>query len=597
MIKTVSRLSKRINRLLIVSIIIVFGALSAWQFLQAQQQSTHQLMMRARAIAATAAQSIDGDLVDTITEPDSFKTEEYAVVHNQLVQLRQTNELELNSLRILRRKGSITAFVATSANTNLIDQEFNLWREMNPTFNTGVVSVKEPYRSQDREYVSAFAPVKNKAGKTLAILQVDLATNGEIVEPLPYLLWPLGAMILVLILASVSVRVPLKGLQESIDNVTNHLKKISSGKIDANYADPNNEYLFEIITQFNKLQTGIKERLTSEEDKEKLQKQIKELLRIVSAAADGDFTVNANVTADTLGALADSFNLMVSDLSHLIRDVKKSAEQVSQFTKGMLDTTTSMSSGAENQAHEIEHISNLVKDMASLAGNTNNSALRAADSAKLAKEVAERGGNIVKQSIEGMHRIRETVLETSRRVKALGESSIRIGEITEFISDIASRTNLLALNATIEAARAGEAGRGFTVVADEVRNLAERSSRAASEIAKLLDDIQTGTAETVMAMEQGNREVADGTKKVDQAGSALREILGAVNISSTSVEEITQATESQLKSNQDVVKIIENIAEIAGATAEGAKKTETEITQLESLSKSLNSAVAKFKLS
>ena len=178
-----------------------------------------------------------------------------------------------------------------------------------------------------------------------------------------------------------------------------------------------------------------------------------------------------------------------------------------------------------------------------------------------------------------MHRIRETVLETSRRVKLLDENSVKVGEITNFISDIANRTNLLALNATIEAARAGEAGRGFTVVADEIRNLAERSKRAASDISKLIDDIQYGTSEAIMAMEQGNREVAEGTEMVDMAGTALKEILAAVNISATAVEEITNAAQNQLKSNENIAKVMEKIAKIAQETADGAKKSENEIVK------------------
>ena len=235
--------------------------------------------------------------------------------------------------------------------------------------------------------------------------------------------------------------------------------------------------------------------------------------------------------------------------------------------------------------------------MAATANNTYESAKRAAESAMLSKEKGESGGETVKKSIEGMQRIRETVLETSRRVKLLDENSVKVGEITNFISDIANRTNLLALNATIEAARAGDAGRGFTVVADEIRNLAERSKRAASDISKLIDDIQYGTSEAIMAMEQGNREVADGTKMVDQAGTALKEILAAVNISATSVEEINNAAQNQLKSNENIAIVMEKIAKIAQETADGAKKSENEIVKLEEMSKSLDNAVSKFKLS
>jgi twitching motility protein PilJ len=262
-----------------------------------------------------------------------------------------------------------------------------------------------------------------------------------------------------------------------------------------------------------------------------------------------------------------------------------------------LEKTTEMTLGAENQAKEIKHIGELAREMAEIASNTNHSAQMASESAKHAKEVAERGSKIVEQSIDGMQRIRETVTDTSVRVRVLGEYSVRISEISEFISDIANRTNLLALNASIEAARAGNSGRGFTIIADEIRDLAERSSRSAAEITKLIDDIQTGMSETVMAMELGNSEVAEGTKKVDAAGSSLREIQGAVEISTTSVAEITKATEKQRDASEDIVKVMEGIARIAQQTAEGAKLVESEITRLETLSKSLNDAVSKFKLS
>jgi twitching motility protein PilJ len=388
----------------------------------------------------------------------------------------------------------------------------------------------------------------------------------------------------------------MRPFQRTVDSLSAQFNQLVSGTVSSPPGPLGGAYLMEIRSVVDRLQGNVRRQAEIEENKERLKKQMKELLRIVSLAAEGDFTVNARVTADVLGALADSFNLMVSDLSALVKDVKKASDQVSQFTGSVLEATRTMASGAENQAHEIEQLNTVTQEVAVLASNTNNSASRAAESARITKEVAEKGGQIVKKSIEGMEKIKDTVMEASRRVKSLGDSSDRIGDITAFIREIANRTNLLALNATIEATRAGNAGKGFSIIADEIRDLAERSGRATGEITGLLNDIQNGTDEAIMAMQIGDREVAEGTEMVDAAGSALKEILNAVHVSTTSAGEISQATRHQLQSTQDIVSIMEKILKIAQQTAQGAKKTEEEIRHLESLSRSLNSAVAKFKL-
>jgi twitching motility protein PilJ len=594
---TTTLILRKIILIFLPLVIIGLLILATWDYFLAKNTVQEAINEKLLSIVSTSVIQIDGDSFDLIRNPIDFNSEHYLKIVGVLQNIRTANKLEKDAVKTLRRRGNITNFVVTSNNQNVINKEFNLWKEMNPTLNKGYIELKSPYDKGDRLYMSAFAPIKNAASEIVGLLQIDMDVTEKYPSFSQFLIVPAIISIILIITGLIIIKVVLNPLQKSIDNISDHFNKIASGDVAAKYVEYDVGYLSEISTRIDKLQSGFQRKLATDEDKEKLQRQIKELLRIVSAAADGDFTINAQVTADTLGALADSFNLMVSDLSVLVRDVKKSAEHVAKSTQGILEKTTEMALGADNQAKEIVQISTLAKNMANVAENTNDSAQRASEAARHTKEVAERGGAIVEQSIEGMHRIRETVTDTSERVKILGDNSVRIGEISEFISEIASRTNLLALNATIEAARAGESGKGFTVVADEIRNLAERSSHAASEISKLIEDIQTGTSETVIAMELGNTEVAEGTKKVDAAGSALREILGAVDISTTSVGEINKATEKQLKSSEDIVKVMEGIASIAHQTADGAKQSEIEITRLEALSKSLNNAVSKFKLS
>ena len=196
-----------------------------------------------------------------------------------------------------------------------------------------------------------------------------------------------------------------------------------------------------------------------------------------------------------------------------------------------------------------------------------------------------------------MDAIRERVQETARRVRSLGQSSMEVGEIIEVISDIANRTNLLALNATIEAARAGDAGRGFAVVADEVRILAERASQAAKDIANLIETIQDGTKEAVISMEHGIEEVEKGTHYVDEAGSALKEIIGMVQDSSQSITEISGAFQQQTKASSDIAEAVKRTATIAKDTAENSRHSRKLAEQMESLSRMLNTAVSKFRMS
>lgn len=444
---------------------------------------------------------------------------------------------------------------------------------------------------------SAYASVFNDLGQPVAYVRTDMERE-NIEAQKPNLLWRfLFITLLGILLSGVVSFFMARMITQPIDRYVDFVNKVGEGNYDLRLEMRTQDELEKIGHALNVMLERLEGLIESEADRDRLQNNITSLLRIVSAAADGDFTVSAEVTADTLGALADSFNLMVAELSKLIRDVKSASDHIAGSTREISTNTESMSRGADTQAKEIEGTYTAAKEMAEILKYANVRTSQAADSARRASQVARGGTEVVKKSIEGMHRIRERVQETARRVRALGESSVEIGEIIEVISDIANRTNLLALNATIEAARAGEAGRGFAVVADEVRILAERSSQAAKDIAALIETIQAGTSEAVMAMEHGTDEVEKGTRFVDEAGTALKEIIEMVQDSSQSITEISGTFQQQTKASSDIAEAMKRTATIAQETASGARVSRNLAEQMEKLSQRLNTAVHKFRLS
>jgi twitching motility protein PilJ len=221
------------------------------------------------------------------------------------------------------------------------------------------------------------------------------------------------------------------------------------------------------------------------------------------------------------------------------------------------------------------------------------------DSATVAKTslaAAEKGSHAVNNAIRGMNDIREQIQETSKRIKRLGESSQEIGEIVQLISDITEQTNVLALNAAIQAASAGEAGRGFTVVAEEVQRLAERSGEATKHISAIVKSIQRDTHDAVEAMERSTRGVVDGTKTADEAGEALREIEQISNRLAELIGAISNATDQQAGSAAKVATNMKAILAITQLTTEGTKKTAASAARLTALADGLKSSVARFKV-
>ena len=255
-----------------------------------------------------------------------------------------------------------------------------------------------------------------------------------------------------------------------------------------------------------------------------------------------------------------------------------------------------MRRGTEQQTTQIHSAVGAVNDMSATIQRMAENADAATQASLKATQAAVKGGSSVAETIKGMQRIRAAVQTTGKKIKGLGERSLEIGAIIEVINEIATQTNLLALNAAIEAARAGEQGKGFAVVADEVRKLAERAGRATKDITSLIKGIQVETSEAVTVMEEGTREVEEGTKLADQAGAALREIEQIVKQTSTLVTDITKAAADQVKVSEGVASSMDSISKLTQETSDGVRGTVDTISRLAELSKRLTDAIGRFKL-
>ena len=328
-----------------------------------------------------------------------------------------------------------------------------------------------------------------------------------------------------------------------------------------------------------------------------LQAQIEKLLQEVSAVGDGDLRVQAEVTPDTLGVLADSFNYMIEELAKVVGRVQATTFQVTNATRRLLDRSAEVANASETQALQISQTSEAVGRLADFVQLSANNALRAADTAREALRTSQAGQQAVVQTIDGMAHIRENVQETAKKIKRLGERSQEVGEIVRLIEDIAEQTNLLALNAAIQSAMAGEHGRGFAVVADEIRILAERVAEATKRVGTLVKGIQGDTYEAVVAMEESTQEVVNGSRLADAAGRSLQSIYGAVERQTQMIADIAQAAGERKSIAEAVAVAMGQIAEVTNQTNSATQETTSQVSYLAELAEQLRASVATFRLS
>lgn len=393
-----------------------------------------------------------------------------------------------------------------------------------------------------------------------------------------FLAWRLGS----------SVVTPVQQLAEFSE-------RLAAGDARARADIQSNDELGYISENLNRAVAKVAKSNTNQEASESLQRSITELLAVINQVARGELALRGKVTNDALGNVTDSINYMLDNFTKVLERVRKAAMEVTACSNNILVAADEMQAGATQQDQEITNTSSAVEELTVSMKQVSNNAEASAEAARRALDAAEQGNRAVRDTLDGMQRIRASVQATAKKIKSLGDRSLEISEIINVINDITEQTNLLALNAAIEAARAGEAGRGFAVVADEVRKLAEHSRSATKDIAALIKAIQAETNEAVVVMEEGTKEVESGATLADQAGRALDAISSVVRQSAELVQEISLASKQQVRGTEGVAHAMQIISNITRQTSQGTRGTVATVSQLVKLSDQLNEALSQFR--
>ena len=373
-------------------------------------------------------------------------------------------------------------------------------------------------------------------------------------------------------------------------------ESVAVGDLASRVPDPGDTELGRVGRALNAMLDRTVKLVDSQQERDQMQAAVMKLLSEVSGVAEGDLTVQAEVTSDVTGAVADSFNLMIVQLRQIIGQVQAASRQISTAVAELRDVTENLASGSDDQAAQAVEASVAIEEMAASIHYVSENASSSAAVAEQARVNAEHGTRAVTRTIEGMKAVRDQVQETAKRIKRLGESSQEIGEIVELIGDIGDRTSILALNASIQAAMAGEAGRGFAIVADEVERLADRATEATKRAGMLVKATQSETAEVMTAMEDTTREVINRSQIANEAGLALSEIQGVSNRLAELLQAISDAAQQQARGSEQVAKSMNEMSAVTRNTASGTKQTAAAINSLGLLVDNLNAIVTRFKL-
>ncbi|HBL29540.1 MAG TPA: hypothetical protein DD490_22120 [Acidobacteria bacterium] len=398
------------------------------------------------------------------------------------------------------------------------------------------------------------------------------------------------------LVALVSTLLIARGIARQVRAITGTLDELGRGNIGVRAQVLSADELGSTARNLNSMLDNLRGLMQSREERDQIQASVMKLLNEVSDVAEGDLRVSAEVGPDITGAIADSFNYMITELRQVIERVKSTSAEVSLAAGGVRTTAERLAAGSAGQAVEIDQTSARMEQMAGAMQQATEQSLAAARVAEQALEKARQGTTSVTRTIEGMTAIRGQVQETAKRIKRLGESSQEIGEIVQVIGDIADRTSILALNATIQAASAGDAGRGFMVVAEEVERLAQRAAASSKSIETLVKTIQSETNEAVGAMEGMTREVVGGSGLALAAGRSLQEIEEVSARLADLIRTISSSTSHQASDTQEAARTMGRLSELTNETAAAARNAAASIRGLATLADQLRASMDRFKL-
>lgn len=381
----------------------------------------------------------------------------------------------------------------------------------------------------------------------------------------------------------------LNAISSTLKNLINEISKLTKAALEGKLNEHGDESRFK--GGYKEIISGVNATLDA------MVKPIKEANEVLGILAKGDLTIRIiNDYEGDFSIFKNSINGLAVSFNEAITNVMDAVQATASVSNEISSSTEEMAAGSSEQSQQSREIAGAIEEMTKTILETTKNASSAATAAQEAGNTAKEDGAVVKETIKGMNRIAEVVRKSAQTVQELGKGSDQIGEIVQVIDDIADQTNLLALNAAIEAARAGEQGRGFAVVADEVRKLAERTTKATKEIAEMIKKIQKDTGEAVRSMTEGTAEVENGIQLADKAGKSLEEIIEGSNRVVDIATQVAAASEEQSSASEQISKNIESIANVTNQNAAEIQQVTRSSEDLSRLTENLRELISQFKI-